>query len=189
VNEAMQATQYLAEIIQELNRTVDLIADKEAEKLVNGILESKKIFVAGAGRSGFMSKSFAMRMMHMGLDAYVVGETITPNLEKDDILIIGSGSGETKTLVSMAEKAKRLGATVALVTIFPESTIGQLADLTVKLPGSPKDQSDNGYKTIQPMGSLFEQTLLLFYDAIILRCMEKKGLDSNTMFKRHANLE
>ncbi|GEN32676.1 3-hexulose-6-phosphate isomerase [Aneurinibacillus danicus] len=185
----METTQYVDKIIRELSQTVDLISNEEAEKLVNGILESKKIFVAGAGRSGLMSKSFAMRMMHMGLDAYVVGETVTPNLEKDDILIIGSGSGETKSLVSMAEKAKSLGGTVAVVTIFPESTIGRLADIAIKLPGSPKDKSDSGYKTIQPMGSLFEQTLLLFYDAVILRLMEKKGLDSTTMFGRHANLE
>ncbi|WP_027416672.1 6-phospho-3-hexuloisomerase [Aneurinibacillus terranovensis] len=185
----MQTTQYLVKIIKELHRSVDVIADEEAEKLVDGILQSKKIFVAGAGRSGFMAKSFAMRMMHMGLNTYVVGETVTPNLEKGDILIIGSGSGETKSLVSMAEKAKSLDGTVAVVTIFPESTIGQLADIVVKLPGSPKDKSDSGYKTIQPMGSLFEQTLLLFYDAVILRFMEKKGLDSATMFGRHANLE
>jgi 6-phospho-3-hexuloisomerase len=185
----MQTTQYLAEILKELHRSVGLIADDEAEKLVNGILESKKVFVAGAGRSGFMAKSFAMRMMHIGIDAYVVGETVTPNFEKDDILIIGSGSGETKSLVSMAEKAKNIGGTIAAVTIFPESTIGKLADFTIKIPGSPKDQSDSDYKTIQPMGSLFEQTLLLFYDAVILRFMEKRGLDSNTMYGRHANLE
>jgi 6-phospho-3-hexuloisomerase len=185
----MQTTQYLAEIIKELNRSVDLIADEEAEKLVNGILESKKVIVAGAGRSGLMGKSFAMRMMHMGIDAYVIGETVTPNFEKDDILIIGSGSGETKSLVSMAEKAKSIGGTIATATIFPESTIGKIADITIKLPGSPKDQSESDYKTIQPMGSLFEQTLLLFYDAIILRFMEKKGLDTDTMYGKHANLE
>ncbi|BCJ88079.1 6-phospho-3-hexuloisomerase [Effusibacillus dendaii] len=185
----MQTTHYFAEIIKELSRAIDLLADDEAEKLADGILQAKKIFVAGAGRSGFMAKSFAMRMMHMGLDSYVIGETITPNFEKGDILIIGSGSGETKSLVSMAEKAKSLGGTVAAVTIFPESTIGKLADFTIKLPGSPKDQADSVHKTIQPMGSLFEQTLLLFYDAVILRFMEKKGLDSNTMFGRHANLE
>jgi len=185
----MQTTQYLAEIIKELNQTVDLIADEEAEKLVNKILESKKIFVAGAGRSGFMVKSFAMRMMQMGFDAFVVGETVTPNLEADDILIIGSGSGETKGLVSMAEKAKSLGGTVAVATISSESTIGKLVDITVKLPGSPKDQSESGYKTIQPMGALFEQTLLVFFDAVILRLMEKKGMNGATMFGRHANLE
>ncbi|MFE1243301.1 6-phospho-3-hexuloisomerase [Fictibacillus sp. NPDC058756] len=185
----MKTTQYLAEVVQELSRTVDLISDEEAEKLVNKILESKKIFVAGAGRSGFMGKSFVMRMMHMGIDAYVVGETVTANLEKDDLLIIGSGSGETKTLVSIAEKAKSLGGTVAAVTIFPDSTIGKLADIIIKLPGSPKDQSESEYKTIQPMGSLFEQTMLLFYDALILRFMEKKGLDSTKMYGKHANLE
>ncbi|WP_191561134.1 6-phospho-3-hexuloisomerase [Metabacillus idriensis] len=185
----MQTTQYLAEILKELNHSADLIADEEAEKLVNGILESKKVFVAGAGRSGFMAKSFAMRMMHMGIDSYVIGETVTPNFEKEDILIIGSGSGETKSLVSMAEKAKSIGGKIAIVTIFPDSTIGQLADVTIKLPGSPKDQSEGDYKTIQPMGSLFEQTLLLFYDAVILRFMEKKELDTNKMYGRHANLE
>ncbi|XJZ28849.1 6-phospho-3-hexuloisomerase [Bacillota bacterium Lsc_1132] len=185
----MQTTQYLAEVVEEVTRTVGLISDEEAEKLVNKILESKKIFVAGAGRSGFMGKSFVMRMMHMGIDAYVVGETVTANLEKDDLLIIGSGSGETKTLVSIAEKAKSLGGIVAAVTIFPDSTIGKLADIIIKLPGSPKDQSESEYKTIQPMGSLFEQTMLLFYDALILRFMEKKGLDSNKMYGKHANLE
>lgn len=185
----MKTTQYLAEMIKELNRSVELISDEEAEKLVNGILESKKIFVAGAGRSGFMAKSFAMRMMHIGLDAYVIGETVTPNFEEEDILIIGSGSGETKSLVSIAEKAKNIGGTIAAVTIFPESTIGKLADVTIKLPGSPKDQSEGDFKSIQPMGSLFEQTLLMFYDAIILSFMDKKGLDTNTMYGKHANLE
>ena len=185
----MHTTQYLAKILKELIRTTDHIPDEEAEKLVNGILEAKKVFVAGAGRSGFMAKSFAMRMMHMGIDAYVPGETVTPNFEKDDILIIASGSGETKSLVSMSEKAKSIGGTIAAVTIFPESTIGKIADIKIKLPGSPKDQSEGDYKTIQPMGSLFEQTLLLFCDAVILRFMEKKGLDTNKMYDKHANLE
>ncbi|WP_416729578.1 6-phospho-3-hexuloisomerase [Fictibacillus sp. JL2B1089] len=185
----MKTTQYLAAVVEELSQTVNLISDEETENLVDRILESKKIFVAGAGRSGFMGKSFVMRMMHMGIDAYVVGETVSAAFEKDDLLIIGSGSGETKTLVAIAEKAKSLGGTVAAITISPESTIGELADITVRLPGITKDQSEGDFKTIQPMGSLFEQTMLLIYDAIILRFMEKKGLDSNKMYGKHANLE
>ncbi|RST76482.1 6-phospho-3-hexuloisomerase [Siminovitchia acidinfaciens] len=185
----MQTTQYVNEIIEELQRTASLMLDDEAEKLVNRIIEAKKVFVAGAGRSGLMAKSFAMRMMHMGIDAYVVGETITPNLEKDDILIVGSGSGETKSLVSMAEKAKDIGATIALITIAPDSTIGRLADVAIKIPAQVKSETESENRTIQPMGSLFEQSLLVFFDAVILRFMDKKGLDSTTMFGRHANLE
>ncbi|WP_080843707.1 6-phospho-3-hexuloisomerase [Cytobacillus gottheilii] len=185
----MKTIEYLAEIVQELSQTVPLISESEADTLVEQILKSKKVFVAGAGRSGLMGKSFVMRMMHMGIDAYVVGETVTANLEKGDLLIIGSGSGETKTLVAIAEKAKSIGGTIAAITISPNSTIGEIADIVVKLPGVTKDQAEGDYKTIQPMGSLFEQTMLLFYDALILSFMDKKGLDSNQMYGKHANLE
>jgi 6-phospho-3-hexuloisomerase len=53
----MLTTQYTTEILKELQRTAELISDNETEELVNGILEAKKVFVAGAGRSGFMGKS------------------------------------------------------------------------------------------------------------------------------------
>jgi len=185
----MQTAQYTAEILNELQRTAALMNDDQTEQLVNGILEAKKVFVAGAGRSGLMAKSFVMRMMHMGLDPYVVGETVTPNIEEGDIFIVGSGSGETKSLVTMAEKAKSIGATVVAITIAPGSTIGKLADIVVEIPAQTKSGEDTGNKSIQPMGSLFEQSLLLTYDSVILRFMERKGMNSETMYGRHANLE
>lgn len=113
----------------------------------------------------------------MGIDSYVIGETVTPNFEKEDILIIGSGSGETKSLVSMAEKAKSIGGKIATVMIFPDSTIGQLADITIKLPGSPKT---NQRAIIKPSNQ---------WAHYLSRPWEKKGLDTNKMYGRHANLE
>ncbi|MBM7694502.1 6-phospho-3-hexuloisomerase [Peribacillus deserti] len=185
----MAISSLLSQIVDELRKTVDQISDEEGEVLVGHILQSKRIFLAGAGRSGLMAKSFAMRLMHMGFDSYVVGETVTKGFEKEDLLIIASGSGETKSLVQAAEKARTIGGKVALITINPQSSIGHLSDITVKLPGSPKDQSGSGYKTIQPMGSLFEQTLLLFLDCVILKIMDQKGMDSAVMYGSHANLE
>ncbi|WP_010652220.1 6-phospho-3-hexuloisomerase [Oceanobacillus massiliensis] len=184
----MQTITYTKGILAELSRTIERMDDTEAEKLVDGMQRANKIFVAGSGRSGLMAKAFAMRMMHVGLDPYVVGETITPNLEADDMLIIGSGSGETKSLLSMTEKANSIGATIALVTTNPTSAIAQLAAITIEIPAQAKAEGTSG-KSIQPMGSLFEQTMLLFYDALILRFMENKGLDSNKMYGKHANLE
>jgi len=184
----MNTKGYTDEILAELKRTLELINDEDAEKVVEGILRAKKIFVAGGGRSGFMAKAFVMRMMHVGLDAYVVGETVTPNLEPSDIFIVGSGSGETGSLAAMTKKAKSIGATVVAVTINPDSTIGKLADIQIEIPAQAKAEGTSG-KSIQPMGSLFEQSLLLFYDAVILRFMNKKGLNSDKMYGRHANLE
>lgn len=185
----MDTAGYMQEIVKELQRSAGQIAPGEAEQFAELLQRSGKIFVAGAGRSGLMGKAFAMRLMHAGRDAYVVGETVTPGIGPGDVLVLGSGSGETKSLVAMAEKAKALGAAVAAVTITPDSPIGRLADLIVKLPGSPKDQSTGNYSTIQPMASLFEQTLLLFYDAVILRLMEQTGQTTTNMYGKHANLE
>ncbi len=185
----MKTTDHLNTIIEELQATSSRISEEEAETLVEEIIQADKVFVHGAGRSGLMGKSFVMRLMHMGVDAYAVGETVTGTFEENDLLIVGTGSGTTSTLVPVVEKAKEIGGKVAAVTITPDSTIGQLADFVVQLPGVTKDKSEGTIQTVQPMGSLFEQTMLLFYDAVILRYMEKKGLDSDKMYGKHANLE
>ena len=88
----------------------------------------------------------------------------------------------------MTKKAKEIGALVVAVTINPQSTIGKLADVTIEIPAQAKAEGNSG-KSIQPMGSLFEQSLLLFYDAVILSFMKRNGLSSEIMYGRHANLE
>jgi 6-phospho-3-hexuloisomerase len=185
----MNATSYVSIIVKELESSVAQISAAEADALSELLLSSSRIFVAGAGRSGLMGRAFAMRLMHCGLQVYVVGEAVTPGIGEGDVLVLGTGSGETKSLVSMAQKAKSVGASVAAVTIHPDSTIGQLADLIVRLPGASKEQQESRAATVQPMASLFEQTLLLFYDGIVLGLMNKQGLESGQMYGKHANLE
>jgi 6-phospho-3-hexuloisomerase len=185
----METVNYAQEIVNELQRSVSMLGGDEAKQLTELLLRSDRVFLAGAGRSGLMGRAFAMRLMHAGKAAYVVGETVTPGIEQGDVLVVGSGSGETRGLILMAEKAKALGAAVVAVTIAPESALGRLADYAVKLPGSPKDQAEGSFTTIQPMASLFEQTLLIFYDAVILQLMEQTGQTTGQMFGKHANLE
>lgn len=185
----MKKAQFTELILKELYRTLESISEKEIKKFISSILEAKKIFVAGVGRSGFMAKAFAMRMMHLDLDSYVVGETITPNLGQDDIVIISTGSGETESLIPIAQKAKTFGATVIAVTICSKSTIGKLADIVIHIPAQIKSEENAEPKSTQPMGSLFEQALLILYDGIILEIIEEKGFNSKLMYNKHANLE
>lgn len=186
----MDIKEYMNAIVEELAGVVSRISPEAGEKCVDAILAAKRVFVAGAGRSGFAGRAFAMRLMHMGLDAYVVGETITPGIEAGDALIIVSASGETGSLAAMAVKAKAVGAALITVTARPQGTIGKLADAAVSVPApTPKAKDAGAFQSIQPMGSLFEQSCLVFLDAVILRLMEKRGLGSDEMFARHANLE
>ncbi|MCR8658756.1 6-phospho-3-hexuloisomerase [Paenibacillus endoradicis] len=176
-------------IMAELNVAANQVVDEQLEQLAEAIIDSGRIFVAGAGRSGLMMRSFAMRLMHLGLDVYVVGETVTRSIAKGDLLLIGTGSGETRSLIPMAEKAISLEAKVATLTLSSSSAIGRLANLIVQLPGAPKNQLDQEVSTIQPMGSLFEQVLLLVCDAVILKLMQKQTSSGRTMYGNHANLE
>lgn len=188
----MNTRDYVLSIVTELERTLNQISVDDAEGLVARLLAARHIVVAGAGRTGLAMKGFAMRLMHLGFAAYVVGETVTPKFSADDLLLIGSGSGETGSLLGMAQKAGEVGGGVALVTIFPESSIGRLADLCVRIPApTPKTVAfpTPGATSIQPMGSLFEQSLFIFLDIVVLKLMEKTGSDSSRMFERHANLE
>lgn len=185
----MKTSDYVKAILNELSEHSPAIQDEQAERLVSSILTARKVFVAGAGRSGLMGKSLAMRLTHIGVKAYVIGETNTPSFTEEDLLIVGSGSGRTETLLVLAKKAKAIGGKVAAFTLSDESPLADLSDEVILLSGAPKDQQEGSHRTIQPMGSLFEQSLLLTYDAVILRLMEMKELDTHTMYGHHANLE
>lgn len=185
----MAMSAYADRVLQELQQAIRQIDGDALAQLANAVVQADQIFVAGAGRSGLMMRAFAMRLMHLGLRAYVVGETVTPSLTARGLLVIGSGSGETGTLAGMAKQAKKHGADVALITISPQSSIGQMADHLVQIPASAKDASDSGAVTVQPMGSLFEQSLLLTLDALILQLMDQTETNASLMYKRHANLE
>ncbi|WP_281884771.1 6-phospho-3-hexuloisomerase [Paenibacillus sp. YYML68] len=183
----MPTVAYLTHIQSELTRLTEAVSDAEAEALIAQLLDARSIYVAGAGRSGLMARSFAMRLVHLGLCAYVVGEAVTPALREGDLLLIATGSGETRSLIPIAQRAHSLQADVAAITTAPHSTIGSLAGTTVVLPGASKEQLDS--PSIQPMGSLFEQALLLFLDAVVLRIMELRSVHAQDMMSRHANLE
>ncbi|SEK39005.1 6-phospho-3-hexuloisomerase [Paenibacillus sp. cl141a] len=181
--------QHASVIAKELSESVQQVDAGQIEELIERIVQSDAVFLAGGGRSGLMIRAFAMRLMQMGFKVHIVGDTVTPAIGANDLLLIGSGSGETQGLVSMARKAKGIGSAVAVVTVRPESSIGKLSDAMVQLPGTTKEQNQDILVTVQPMASLFEQSMLIVLDAIILRLMEKSKLRSDQMFSLHANLE
>lgn len=186
----MTEIKYLMNILDELKVNAGKVREEEIEKAADFILTAKRIFVAGAGRSGFAARALSNRLMHLGLNVYFVGEPTTPAIGEDDLLIIGSGSGETGSLVVMARKAAALRARILTVTIHPEASIGQLADACIVLPGAtPKSDLENTCATIQPMGNAFEQMTWLVYDVLIMYLMQKMNKTEDEMYLLHANLE
>lgn len=175
---------------QELARTIENMNEKQIDELMKAICNANKIFICGAGRSQLMLRGIAMRLMHLGFDSYVVGDTTTPALQEGDLLILGSGSGETSGLVNVASKAKNFGGKIAVITIKAESTLGKMADFLVQIPAyTDKIEYNDMKKPVLPGGSLFEQAMLVLGDALVIPLGEIANIPTNKAFARHANLE
>lgn len=176
------------------------ISDDEVSRFIEELLQAKRIYVMGAGRSGLVAKAFAMRLMHLGMISYVVGETITPALQKGDTIVVLSGSGKTRTIAEIVETAKEIGGRVSLITSNPDSVIGKMADSVVMIENYRDSMTDEAaeydirqmlgeHRSFAPLGTLFETAALTFCDAVISRLMEITLTDESVLKGRHANIE
>ncbi|MDR0767262.1 MAG: 6-phospho-3-hexuloisomerase [Methanosarcinales archaeon] len=172
----------------QIKETAEAVSRESIYDMLAVLLMAKEkgaaVFVAGAGRSGLMGRAFAMRLMHMGFRAYVVGDTVTPAVLSGDVLIAISGSGNTKSVVEIAEKCKKHGASVIAVTSKDGSELKELKSVNVVLPVKSGDSTS---KT--PMGTSFEILALVFLDSVIMQLIELMGITEAEMKARHANTE
>ena len=184
-------------ILDHVRSYIDRIRDDDIDLMIRTLLEARKIFIMGAGRSGLVGRAFAMRLMHLDLDVHVVGETTTPAFTEEDVLITISGSGETNSVVTSAKVAKQRGGKVVAITSYPSSTLGQMADCLVIVKGRTKEGMPASYierelypyQKLTPMGTLFEDCCMIFLEGIVASLMEVLEKGEKDMKAKHAVLE
>ena len=186
-------------ILDNIRDAEEYLVEEDIENFIEIITTADNIFVTGAGRSGLAAKAFAMRLMHLGLSSYVVGETISPAINAGDCILAISGSGETNTIVTAAKISKKRGAKVLALTSYPESSLGQLADGIIHVKGRTKVEVDDenylkrqikgNYTSLTPLGTAFELTSLVFLDGLVSELMETMGKTEEDLKNRHTVLE
>ncbi len=176
-------------VLKELNLSLSKVDEKEVESFINLLLEAKRVFVMGAGRSMLMIQAFAKRLRHLGIESYVVGETTIPAIGEKGLLVTASGSGETLTTINISKLAKKARAKVALITSSGHSTLKEIADISVRISCPIKLHLSDELPSRQLMASLFEQSLLIFCDSISIMLKERLNISEEDMRKRHSNLE
>ncbi|WP_317112090.1 6-phospho-3-hexuloisomerase [Chroococcidiopsis sp. SAG 2025] len=172
----------------ENQRVLQAISYPAVEQLAQKITDAERIFVIGEGRSGLAIRMAAMRLMHLGYQVYVVGETTTPSIQSTDLFIACSGSGSTETVCAIATKAKAIGAYLVGVTVDKQSLLGQLVDLPIELAAATKQNFDNA-QSQQFAGSLFEQSTILFFDTLFYVLSQMLNKNAPLLLASHANLE
>lgn len=185
-------------ILEHVKGVAEKLNKKQVEEMIGHMESANKIFIYGAGRSGLAARSFAMRLMHLGFNVNVIGEVITPAIEKGDLLINISGSGETTSVVSAAEIGKKVGAKVVAITSYPNSTLAKLSDCVVVVKGRTKLRGEKDFMlrqikgehySLAPLGTLFEITANVFLDGIIAELMARLGKSEEDLRARHATIE
>ena len=159
--------------IQEILKNLKIQEINDAVKIINS---HKKIFILAAGRSKLSLSALAMRLMHLEKYVHIVGDVTTPSIKENDLLIIASGSGNTDSVVSLSNIAKNIGCYLLLITYNKKSNLSKIADKIVFINSPNFNENDLINKTIQPIASLFEQSLLILSDIIVLKLIHLNSL-------------
>ncbi|BFH73220.1 6-phospho-3-hexuloisomerase [Sulfurisphaera javensis] len=192
------------DIAEFIIRSAQMIKPEQVNKMVDVLTNfyynnrNGKVLVMGAGRSGLVGRAFAMRLLHLGYNAYVLGETIVPAIGEKDIAIAISGSGRTKLILTAAEAAKEAKATLIVITSYADSPIAKIADVVVEVPGRTKYSQNEDYfarqilgitEPLAPLGTLFEDTTQIFLDGIVAELMLRLKKTEEDLRQVHANIE
>ena len=162
------------------------VSEKDIITIKKLFLTTKRVFLYGAGRSGLVAKAFAIRLVHLGFQTFVIGETITAPVQKGDLVIIISGSGETIPAVMTAEIAHNIGAYVISITGKRDSDIAKFANITLYIKSTCNDVKRKKYA---PLGTLFEASVWILLDGITADLLDHKKETEEDMRNRHATLE
>jgi 6-phospho-3-hexuloisomerase len=178
-------------VLNEINECLSRVANQEIEYIIDNILNSRQIILVGAGRMGLMLQSFCARLNHLGFPAFMAGTIGCPRIGEEDMLLVASSSGETSTTREIALIAHKIGAKVITITANTTSTIARISSgyLYLQAPSSLTCEKGNVLKSLQPMKTLFEQSLFILLESMVLYLLERTGQSTEDLARRHANLE
>ena len=176
--------------LEGIGMLLDDMQEAGAEKFVRMLLRARRIFVTGKGRSGFVGQCLAQRLMQMGFDVHVPGEATCPRITRGDLMIAISCSGTTKTTVQMAQISRDAKARVVAVTAVSDAALAQVADHVVVFPVTGHDVKKR-YRYVLGAynNTLFEEALLLYFDAMVYSMLEREGIPKQRLRRRHTKLE
>ena len=174
--------------VAEIRAVLESGAAAEAEKLCDELQAARRVACYGVGREGLMMRALCMRLMHLGLDAHMVGDMTTPALGAGDLLVVSAGPGAFSTVLALLGVARAAGARTVVVTAQPDGEAGRTADAAIHIRAQTM-ADDRGSGSVLSMGSLYEAAMLVFFDVVSILLRERTGQTMDEMRSRHTNLE
>lgn len=177
-------------VLTEIQDVVKGIDGAILDRVAAEIRQARRVFLGGTGRSGLVVRMLATRLLQLGFDACVAGDTMSPAIGPEDLLIACSGTGETDYTHLFATRAVDTGARVVAMTTAPQSRLARAATLCVIVPVNNKEATPEGnVRSVQIGASLFEQAAFILLEAVVATFTMDEP-DSETAFRSiHSNME
>lgn len=171
---------------ESLRATGEVLDRTEFEKAVDMLASAERIAASGCGHSGIACRYFAhlcccierparflspSEAVHGGLGYICPG----------DVMMLASRGGETDELVPIAKICRAKGASVILVTEKPDSTLGRLSDIILRIAVTRECDRDNCQGTTS-----FAVTSAVF-DALSTALIERLDYSSREFAVIHPN--
>jgi 6-phospho-3-hexuloisomerase len=176
------------DILTEIKNALDTSDMSQSPHFLEQILKARVCVTLGAGRVGLVMKAFAKRLRHLGLESFDLQDSVVPSTGPGDVLIVGSGSGSTPSIRTLANVAHGRGLTLLLITATRNSPVEKLSAATLYI-NAPTKFTESTPHSIQPMTSLFEQSLAILTDTLVINMMALMQKDSLSMRDRHNTIE
>lgn len=172
---------------------------QKVDGIIEGLLKADRIFTVAAGRSELMIRSFGTRLMHEGYDVFSIGESYTPAIGNDpkrrDVLLVFTGSGKTRLVLSAERIAKEKNVPVygvcsnansEAVTIAGEQNIIITKGKRIFPEGAAPAEDKQPINFLQTKS---EFKAFCIGELIVSAMAIAKGLTENDFRSRHANTE
>ncbi|MFR6018348.1 MAG: MurR/RpiR family transcriptional regulator [Paraclostridium sordellii] len=128
------AKKLLISNINTLESTVDIINGQDIHKSSQLIINAKRIYFVGIGYSGIIAQDSNYKFMRIGLNCVSFDSSHTmimmaSIMEKGDLLIAISHSGETDEIIKTVKLAKENEVDVISITKKKESSLKDISDI------------------------------------------------------------
>jgi arabinose-5-phosphate isomerase len=158
--------------------------DEDFEKTVDTIAQCNgRVVMTGIGKSGLICKKIASTLSSVGVSAIFLhpADSIHGDLgilQKGDVVIVVSNSGESEELIRMLPWIRRMDIIMVVITGDPESTIANYGDIVL----SVKVDEACPYNIVPTSSTT---ATLALGDAIAIALMEKRNFSIEDFASLH----
>lgn len=126
----------LANKIEELKQTVSLMNEQQLKQILTTLDHARRVEFAAAGNTIPVAMDGAFKFTQIGISAFAspiwemqLGSIY--RLDKDDVVIAISNSGESKSVIQAAEAAHEVGAKTIAITNNDHSSLAKISDMHI----------------------------------------------------------